>query len=54
MVFSQEVDEADEQALRMFMCPNPTTRRTLADIITEKLTEKQTEIATELSGTLFF
>ena len=56
MCFTQEVDDADEQALRMFMCPNPTARRTLADIIMEKLTEKQTEIATQLSGIrlLFF
>lgn len=44
-----EVDEDDERALEMFMNKEPPARRTLADIIMEKITEKQTEIATQFS-----
>ncbi|XP_060069999.1 bystin-like [Ylistrum balloti] len=44
-----EVDEDDEAALQMFMSKEPQTRRTLADIIQEKITEKQTEIRTQMS-----
>nr|CAG4651786.1 EOG090X058P [Triops cancriformis] len=44
-----EIDEADEKALELFMNPNPAPRRTLADIIAEKITEKQTEIHTQFS-----
>nr|CAG4636973.1 EOG090X058P [Ceriodaphnia reticulata]SVE72906.1 EOG090X058P [Ceriodaphnia reticulata] len=44
-----QVDEEDEKALEMFMNPNPAPRRTLADIILEKITEKQTEIQTQFS-----
>lgn len=49
-----EVDEEDERALEMFMSHNPAPRRTLADIIMEKITEKQTELDTHFSdaGTL--
>ncbi|KAJ8913502.1 hypothetical protein NQ315_017052 [Exocentrus adspersus] len=43
------VDEADEKAMEMFMSKNPLPRRTLADIIMEKLTEKQTELETHFS-----
>jgi hypothetical protein len=46
----QDVDEDDEKALQMFMSEKAPTRRTLADIIMEKITEKQTEIKTEMSG----
>lgn len=35
----------------MFMSSNPPARRTLADIIHEKITEKQTEIQSQMSGT---
>ncbi|XP_048878936.1 bystin [Brienomyrus brachyistius] len=48
-----EVDPEDEKAIQMFMNKNPPVRRTLADIIMEKITEKQTEVGTvmsELSG----
>ncbi|NXQ26621.1 BYST protein, partial [Alaudala cheleensis] len=48
-----EVDPEDEKAIEMFMNKNPPLRRTLADIIMEKITEKQTEVQTvmsELSG----
>ncbi|NWY75171.1 BYST protein, partial [Erithacus rubecula] len=44
-----EVDPEDEKAIEMFMNKNPPLRRTLADIIMEKLTEKQTEVQTVLS-----
>ncbi|XP_070601495.1 bystin [Erythrolamprus reginae] len=39
----------DEKAIEMFMSKNPPVRRTLADIIMEKLTEKQTEVETVMS-----
>lgn len=44
-----EVDEDDERALEMFMNPNPQARRTLADIIMDKITEKHTELETKFS-----
>ncbi|NXH48086.1 BYST protein, partial [Dicaeum eximium] len=44
-----EVDPEDEKAMEMFMNKNPPLRRTLADIIMEKITEKQTEVETALS-----
>ncbi|XP_062842528.1 bystin [Trichomycterus rosablanca] len=48
-----QIDPDDEKAIQMFMNKNPPVRRTLADIIMEKITEKQTEVGTvmsELSG----
>ncbi|XP_030746698.1 bystin [Sitophilus oryzae] len=49
-----EVNEDDEKAIEMFMSKNPLPRRTLADIIMEKITEKQTELDAHFSdaGTL--
>lgn len=44
-----DVDEDDEKALTMFMSANPPARRTLADIIQEKLTEKKTEIQSQMT-----
>uniref|UniRef100_A0A023GKF5 Putative cell adhesion complex protein bystin n=2 Tax=Amblyomma triste TaxID=251400 RepID=A0A023GKF5_AMBTT len=44
-----EVDEADEKALQLFMNENTQARRTLADIIMEKLKEHETEVATLFS-----
>ncbi|KAK2190599.1 hypothetical protein NP493_74g00038 [Ridgeia piscesae] len=44
-----EVNEEDEKALEMFLSHNPPVRRTLADIIQEKITEKKTEIQTQFS-----
>ncbi|XP_030633412.1 bystin [Chanos chanos] len=44
-----EVDPDDEKAIEMFMNKNPPMRRTLADIIMEKITEKQTEVGTVMS-----
>ncbi|XP_008318127.1 bystin isoform X2 [Cynoglossus semilaevis] len=43
------VDPSDEKAIEMFMNKNPPVRRTLADIIMEKITEKQTEVGTLMS-----
>ncbi|XP_068774361.1 bystin [Struthio camelus] len=43
------VDPEDEKAIEMFMSRNPPLRRTLADIIMEKITEKQTEVETAMS-----
>lgn len=43
------MDEEDEKALELFMNPNPAPRRTLADIILEKITEKQTEMQSQFS-----
>ncbi|XP_030076461.1 bystin [Microcaecilia unicolor] len=39
----------DEKAIEMFMNKNPPLRRTLADIIMEKITEKQSEVETAMS-----
>ncbi|KAL1493991.1 hypothetical protein ABEB36_009667 [Hypothenemus hampei] len=49
-----DVNEEDEKAMELFMSKNPLPRRTLADIILEKITEKQTELDTQFSdaGTL--
>ncbi|KAI4465508.1 bystin [Holotrichia oblita] len=44
-----EVNREDEEAIEKFMSKNPGPRRTLADIILEKITEKQTELETRFS-----
>ncbi|KAF4093478.1 hypothetical protein AMELA_G00002470 [Ameiurus melas] len=44
-----DIDPEDEKAIQMFMNKNPPVRRTLADIIMEKITEKQTEVGTVMS-----
>ncbi|KAM9321509.1 bystin [Gastrophryne carolinensis] len=44
-----EVNLEDEEAIAKFMNKNPPVRRTLADIIMEKITEKQTEVETVMS-----
>lgn len=41
--------EEDEQALQVFMNHDSAKRKTLADIIAEKIKEKETEIQTQLS-----
>lgn len=46
----QDVDEEDERALQQFMSKDAPMRRTLADIIMEKLTEKKTEVASQMTG----
>ncbi|XP_005108239.1 bystin [Aplysia californica] len=44
-----EINEEDEEDLRRFMNPNPKERRTLADIICEKLAEKKTAMTEMMS-----
>lgn len=44
------VDPEEEEQMSQFMSSNPLERRTLADIIQDKLTEKRTEIHTQMSG----
>ncbi|NP_001015838.1 bystin [Xenopus tropicalis] len=44
-----QINPEDEKAMEMFMNKNPPLRRTLADIIMEKITEKQTEVETMMS-----
>lgn len=45
------IDEEDEEALKLFMNPNPKSRKTLADMIMDKITEKKTEVSTMLPDT---
>ncbi len=47
--FSPVVREEDERAMALFMNPDPAPRRTLADMIWEKVKDKETEIATQVS-----
>ncbi|XP_059048988.1 bystin [Achroia grisella] len=44
-----EINDDDEEALKMFMSPNSEKTRTLADIIKDKITDKQTELQTQFS-----
>ncbi|XP_028160256.1 bystin [Ostrinia nubilalis] len=44
-----EINEDDEEALRMFMSSKPDRTRTLADIIKDKITDKHTELQTQFS-----
>ncbi|GFN86888.1 cell adhesion complex protein bystin [Plakobranchus ocellatus] len=44
-----EINEEDEDDLKRFMNPNPKQRRTLADIIAEKLEEKKTAMTEVMS-----
>lgn len=46
-----EIDEEDEQALKLFMNQNTQTRRTIADMIMDKITEKRTEVSTMIGDT---
>jgi len=43
------IDEEEEKALEAFMSKTPAVKRTLADIIMDKLTEKKTEIDSQCS-----
>ena len=47
--YCPEVKEEDEKALHVFMNKNPAPRRTLADMIMEKIKDKETEIASQMS-----
>ncbi|CAH3170687.1 unnamed protein product [Porites lobata] len=44
-----EVDEEDEQAFEAFMSKDTPARRTLADVIMEKIKDKKTEIESQMS-----
>jgi len=44
-----EVDEEDEQAFEAFMSKDTPARRTLADVIMEKIQDKKTEIESQMS-----
>lgn len=44
-----EINEEDEEALKMFMLSKAEKTRTLADIIKEKITDKHTELQTQFS-----
>lgn len=44
-----EINEDDEEALKMFMSTKPERTCTLADIIKEKITDKHTELQTQFS-----
>ena len=51
-LFYQQIDAEDEKTLETFMSSQPTERKTLADIIMEKINEKKTEIRSQISGRL--
>jgi len=44
-----DIDKNDEKILQNFMSTEPRERRTLADIIMEKISEKKTEIQSQIS-----
>ena len=44
-----EVNREDERAMQLFMNPQQPERKSLADIVMEKIKEKQTEIASQMS-----
>lgn len=47
--YSPHVCEEDEKAMKMFMHEEVTPRKTLADLIMEKIKDKETEIASQMS-----
>ena len=47
------MDEEDEQEFEKFMSKDAPVRRTLADVIMEKIQEKKTEIESQMSGTVY-
>ena len=49
--FCPVVNEEDERAIQLFMSQEEQPRRTLADVIMEKIRDKQTEIASQMSET---
>ena len=48
--YCPRVTEEDEAAMRVFMHEEVAPRRTLADVILDKIREKETEIASKMSG----
>ena len=51
-LFYQQIDAEDEKTLETFMSSQPTERKTLADIIMEKINEKKIEIRSQIYGRL--
>ena len=51
--FCPTVTEEDEQAMQLFMSSQEQPRRTLADLIMEKIRDKETEIASQRTETSF-
>ena len=52
--FFQEVDEEDEKAFKMFLSGDAPSRRTLAEVIMEKIQDKKTEIESQMTGMLIY
>ena len=50
--FCPVVNEEDEKAMALFMNADEQPRRTLADIIQEKIRDKETEIASQMTETM--
>jgi essential nuclear protein 1 len=50
LLLSKEIDEEDERSMRLFMNAEASTRRTLADIIMEKLREHEEQKQAEAEG----
>ena len=48
--FCPQVCEADEEAMKVFMHEEASPRKTLADLIMDKIRDKETEIASQMSG----
>lgn len=44
-----KINEEDQRAFDLFMSQTPSNRKTVADVIMEKLTEKKTELQTQMS-----
>lgn len=52
-MYAQEINEEDEEAFNRFLAVDAKAKRTLADVIFDKITEKQTEVASQMSGKTF-
>lgn len=49
--YCPKVSEEDEEAIKRFMHEEKTPRKTLADVIMDKIRDKETEIASQMSDT---
>lgn len=47
--YCPDIEEEDEQAMERFMSKDHTPRRTLADLIQDKIRDKQTELSTRMT-----
>lgn len=48
---NMQISQEDEEAIKKFMSSNPKPKRTLEDVIMDKLTEKKTELESQFSDT---